>query len=240
MNLSRSLLVVVFISTFSQVYAQDCKSKVTINTDTPFSRIYLDNKLIGKDKAVIELATGRYHLLVMEESDRWDAKAFDDTLEIIRCSDTTLTFNFISEVYLDTGPQDAYVYQDSELVGHTPLFLPMSPGEIVLKKPGYEDKVLNEKDLTPNKKIALNFEGEIKGKNFFEKNIFKILVGGIITLGGVSAYFKLKADNNFDEYQTSGDRYYLDKTHKYDLISGITFGAVQVGFGFLIYYFLSD
>ena len=178
--------------------------------------------------------------MVMEESDRWNAESHEDTLEITRCSDTTLIFNFRSEVYLNTDPQDAYVYQDSELIGHTPLFIPLNSEEVILKKPGFEDKIVKIRDLHADEKIPLNFRGEIKGKNFFEKNIFKILVGGIVALGGVSAYFKLKADNNFDEYQSSGDKYYLDQTHKYDLISGIAFGAVQVGFGFLIYYFLSD
>ena len=129
---------------------------------------------------------------------------------------------------------------DSSLIGHTPLFLPVNHGSIILRKPGFEEKTVDVDRLRDNVKVKLNFTGERRGENFFGKNIFKILVGGIIALGGVSAYFKLKADDNFDEYQFSGNQYYLDQTHKYDLISGIAFGAVQVGFGFLIYYFLSD
>ena len=239
MNLNKILaMIIVFVS--SNIYAQECRAKVTINTDLPSSKIYLNDTLTAQGNALIELGEGKYHLVVMEDSDRWDAKSFDDTLNVINCNDTTLNFSFTHRVYLNTQPQDVYVYQDSELIGHTPLFIPVSSQEIILKKPGFNDKVLDIQDIKSGKKISLEFTGKIKGKSFFERNIFKILVGGIVALGGVTAYYKLKADDNFDNYQSSGNKYYLDQTHKYDLISGITFGAVQVGFGLLIYYFLSD
>jgi hypothetical protein len=239
MNLN-NILIIFFLFASSNLFAQECKAKVNINTDLPSSRICINDTFIAKGNALIQLGNGKYYLVVMENSGRWDAKSLSGTLIINNCKDTTLSFSFNSRVYLNTEPQDAYVYRDSELVGHTPLFIPVGSEEIVLKKPGYEEKLLNIYDIKSDQKIMLNFTGETKGENFFKKNIFKILVGGIVALGGVTAYFKLKADNNFDKYQSSGDKYYLDQTHKYDLVSGITFGAVQVGFGFLIYYFLSD
>ncbi len=240
MNLNRKILLILFLIPLAQIYGQDCKAGIRIKTDNPSAKIYIDNNPAGSGSADIELRTGIYHLVVLEEADRWDSQSFEDTLRITTCNDTVLTYNFKSEVYLNTDPQDAYVYKDSSLIGHTPLFLPVSSGSILLKKPGFEEKIVNLKDLSSTQKVKLNFTGERRGESFFEKNIFKILVGGIVALGGVSAYYKLKADDNFDQYQFTGNQSYLDKTHKYDLISGITFGAVQVGFGFLIYYFLSD
>ena len=44
----------------------------------------------------------------------------------------------------------------------------------------------------------------------------------------------------FDEYQIVGDPALLDQTDKYDLISGITFTALQINFGLIIYLFLTD
>jgi hypothetical protein len=38
----------------------------------------------------------------------------------------------------------------------------------------------------------------------------------------------------------TGNDDYLRQTRRYDLISGITFGAVQVNFGLLLYYFLKE
>ena len=118
---------------------------------------------------------GEYHIVVVEESDRWNARTYSDTLFIENCNDTTLAYTFKSEVYLNTEPQDVYVYQDSELVGHTPLFLTVNSQEIVLKKPGFEDKVVNRNELRSDEKIKLNFTGEPIGKSFFEKNVLKSL-----------------------------------------------------------------
>ncbi len=240
MNLNKLILLILILFAALDVYAQDCKAGLHIDTDIPTAKIYIDTNLAGSGSADIELAKGVYQVAVTEEADRWDSQQFIDTLRITDCNDTILTYNFKSEVYLDTEPQDVFVYQDSALIGHTPLFLPVNTGSILLKKPGFEGKVVSVKDLNSTEKVKLNFTGEKRGESFFKKNIFKILVGGIVALGGVSAYFKLKADDNFDQYQFTGNQNYLDKTHKYDLISGIAFGAVQVGFGFLIYYFLSD
>ncbi len=240
MNLNRLILFSLLISSLLNVYAQDCKAGIRIKTDSPSAKIYINDSLAGNGNAQLELTKGSYHLVVMEEADRWNSQSFEDTLRIINCNDTVLTYNFRSEVYLDTEPQDVYVYQDSALIGHTPLFLPINTGIVLLRKPGFAEKIVTIKDLSANEKVKLNFTGKKRGESFFEQNIFKILVGGIVALGGISAYYKLRADDNFDQYQFTGNRYYLDQTHKYDLISGITFGAVQVGFGFLIYYFLSD
>jgi len=240
MNLNKKIFFIILAFLAFNLYAQDCKAKLHIITDLPASKIYIDTSLIGRGSAEVDLAKGKYYIIVLEEADRWNARSIKDSIHIDECKDTTLSFNLKSEVYLNTVPQDVYVYQDSELVGHTPLFIQTDLGELVLKKPGYEAKVVNTHNISLNKKINLNFIGNSKTENFFEKNTFKILVGGIVALGGVSAFFKLKADNNFDQYQTTGDQYYLEQTHKFDLISGITFGALQVGFGFLIYYFLSD
>lgn len=239
MNLNSLILIfLVFVS--SNLLAQDCEANVSIKTDMPASRIYINDTLISRGNALIRLSVGKYYLVIMGDSNRWNANSIKDTLNIGNCNDTTFSFGLNSGVYLSTDPQDAYVYQDRQLIGHTPLFIPVSSGSIILRKPGFDDKAVEIQHINPDEKIKLDFTGKIKGESFFEKNIFKILVGGIVTLGGVTAYYKLRADDNFEKYQNTGDKYYLDQTHKYDLISGITFGAVQVGFGLLVYYFLSD
>lgn len=77
-------------------------------------------------------------------------------------------------------------------------------------------------------------------EQFYESTLFQVLLGGIVVLGGVSAYFKLKADDYYDDYRRTGDESLLDKTDAYDTISGISFGLLQVNFGFLIYKFLVE
>ena len=86
----------------------------------------------------------------------------------------------------------------------------------------------------------MKFNDESREESFFEKDIFKVLTAGIVVLGGATAYFKIKADNKFEEFEFSGNGKLLDETRKYDLISGITFTALQINFGLLLYYFLIE
>ena len=62
----------------------------------------------------------------------------------------------------------------------------------------------------------------------------------MVALGATTAFFKLKADNRYDEYRQSGDPSLLDQTNRLDLVSGITFVALQINFGLIIYFFLVD
>jgi hypothetical protein len=107
-------------------------------------------------------------------------------------------------------------------------------------KNGFDDLYLSFNDIIPGQIYSMNFNGENLEKSFIEKNIFKILTAGIIVLGGTTAYFKLKADDKYEEYVFSGDPELLNDTRKYDLISGITFVALQITFGLLLYFFLTD
>jgi hypothetical protein len=146
----------------------------------------------------------------------------------------------VKEVLLNSSPQDAYVFYKDSLIGNTPLFVQSIFKNVTLRKNGYDDINILFSDITPGKIFSMNYNGQEKEKSFFEKDIFKILTAGIVVLGATTAYFKLKADNKFEEYEFSGNSRLLDETRKYDLISGITFTALQINFGFLLYYFLIE
>jgi hypothetical protein len=146
----------------------------------------------------------------------------------------------VREVLLNSFPQDVYVFFKDSLVGNTPLFVHSSYGTLTLKKPGYDDLVISFNEIIPGKIPSMHYTGEEKERSFFERDIFKILTAGILVLGGTSAYFKLKADDKFEQYEFSGDGKLLDETRKYDLISGISFTALQINFGLLLYFFLVE
>ncbi len=75
---------------------------------------------------------------------------------------------------------------------------------------------------------------------FHESSLFKILTGCSIVLGSISAYYKINADKKYDEYILTKDHTLLIKVNKFDLISGISLGLLQINFGYLIYRFLTD
>jgi len=243
MNFYKKIFVFIILSISSSniLYAQDCKAKVTIKTDEDSSLIFINNNFAGKGTIKTELGKGNYSITAMEPSILWDAKKVSDSLNITNCNKPKfLSLKFNTEFYLRTDPQDAYVYSKDSLIGFTPLFVPEYFKSLELKKPGYEDVALSANTMSSDKIVKLNYNGIPNGKNFFEGNLFKILLGGIIVLGSTTAYFKLKADNWFSQYQATGNGSDLSQTRKYDLISGITMGALEINFGVLLYYFLSD
>ncbi len=233
------LSMMILLPEFS--FSQDCKSKVTIKTNENSALIFINNNFAGRGNVVTALGKGDYLISAKEPSSLWDAKEITDSLKIIDCGETKIvTLNFNKGLFLQTDPQDASVYSKDSLVGFTPLFVPTYSAGLELKKPGYENETLNSNNLSSGKIIKLNYIGLPNSKSFFKSDLFKILLGGIITLGSATAYFKLKADDKFSLYQDTGNGDYLTQTRKYDVISGITMGALEINFGVLLYYFLND
>lgn len=239
--IKNTFFIILFISlAVSFTAAQDCKSKISILTNYPKSVIFLGEKQIGTGSTVIELEKGKYPITVRENNLSWNSQIFKDTIIISDCStDKEVHYNFRKEVYLNTSPVNAGVFQNDSLIGYTPLFLSSINGDIEIKKENYKTEKVN---LNGNKYSVIDLEyiGPKHVSSFYKTNLFKILLGSAVTLGGTAAYFKLKADDEFDKYNQTKDQAYLDRTDRYDLISGIAFGALQVNFGMLIYYFLTD
>ena len=77
-------------------------------------------------------------------------------------------------------------------------------------------------------------------ENFFTSSTFKILIGTAAVLGGVAAYFKIKADKKYEDCLMTKNRSTLDEVDRFDLYSGVAFGLLQINFGYLIYKFLTD
>lgn len=223
------------------VNAQDCKASLLIKSDIENVLIFINDSLrSSSNNYETEIEKGYHVVSIIENTKRWNAKTFTDTMVIDDCSDLVLNHTFRSEILLDTDPQDVYVFENDSLIGFTPLYLSDDFGDLHLQKPGYLSRNINRDDLLHSSKLNLEFIGEEKGTSFFEKPLFKILVGTALALGATTAYFKLEADNKFEEYELTGNPDLLDKTDTYDIISGITFVGLQINFGLIIYLFLTD
>ena len=239
---SKIFLPVIFGILFPAfLNAQNCKASINISTDLDSALIYINKNFAGKGSVKTELEKGIYIITANEPAYIWNAKSITDTLKVYDCSESkNLIMNFNNSYYLQTDPQDASVYLRDSLIGYTPLFVSGYFNMVELKKPGFEDKSLAVNSLPSKSIVKMNYIGIPNGKSFFQRGIFKILVGSIVVLGGVTAYFKLKADDRFSQYQATGESGLLKQTKRYDMISGITMGALEINFGVLMYYFLKD
>ena len=231
-------LLILFITEY---YPQDCTATIIVEADIEGVEVFINNVSVGVGSPLsVELEKGLYVVTVNENSDRWDARSFTDTLHIIDCNEIKLNYNFRSEVLLDTEPQNVYVFNKDSLIGFTPLLIPVDLEKLHLQKPGYLGKEVYHDEIYSLQKIKLDFIGEENKESFFKGTLFKILVGSAILLGASTAYFKLEADKKFDEYLITGDEELLNQTNRLDVISGITFVAMQINFAFIMYLFLTD
>ena len=240
--LNKIYFTFLFLFLFTpEYYSQDCVAELIIESDIEGVEIFINNISVGVGSPFnIKLKNGNYVITVNENSDRWDARSFTDTLHITDCNEIKLNYNFRFEALLDTEPQNVSVFNKDSLIGFTPLFIPADLEKVYLQKPGYLDKEVLPDEIYSFHKITLDYIGEEKKESFFEGTLFKVLVGSAVLLGASTAYFKLEADKKFDEYIISGDRKLLDQTNRFDVISGVTFVAMQINFGFIIYLFLTD
>lgn len=221
--------------------AQECDTKLLVESDFSETQYFLNDSIVGYGKKMeIDVNPGIHILLVLENSDRWNAKSYTDTIIIVKCEKLKLFYQIRSTILLNTEPPDAEVIINNSVEGRTPLILNNNYENLLIRKKGYSEKKIKLSGLRAGDIIHLDYIGVDNDKSFFQKDIFKILMGSIIVLGGTSAYFKIRADDKFEEYQVTGEGELLDKTRKYDLISGIIFGALQINFGILIYHFLVE
>lgn len=234
------LISIILVLSSAFTFPQECKTGIKIFTDISNVRIFINDSLEYIHQSDIELEKGYYKISVLEDSDRWDTKSFHQSFQLDSCRIKEFKINFKDEVLIDSHPQDAKVFSGDSLLGYTPLFLSQKFDKLVLSKDGFAEKEILVDQQKKQMQVSLDFIGELKKESFFDKSISKILFGSMIVLGVTTAYYKIKADNNYEEYLRTGDIKFKNRTDQYDLISGITLGAAQINFGYLIYKIFTD
>ena len=87
---------------------------------------------------------------------------------------------------------------------------------------------------------TVNYKPVPHTESFTNSTLFKVMVGTVTVLGATAAYFKLKADNRYDDYLLTKDKSTLDEVDRLDVYSGVAFGLLQINFGYLVYRFITD
>jgi hypothetical protein len=162
-------------------------------------------------------------------TDNADARIYIDTLFIAKGK---------AEINLTQGNQFLFIKDSSLRWGKKNIY-------DTLKIPecdkyyhfNYDMKQTGYSSVQPN---IYEYMNKNKTENFFSSSTFKILIGSAAVLGGIAAYFKIKADRKYDDYLQTKNRSTLNEVDRLDLYSGIAFGLLQINFGYLIYKFLTE
>jgi hypothetical protein len=234
-----NFIFILFLLVTVTTPGQDCETTIFLSADIENVEYYLNNDFLGSSKELISKTdTGLFIITAKESGNLWNPVYFSDTIHIKECGEYKFTYNFSSVKFLRTLPPDAYVYRNDSLIGSTPLLIDREEGSFKISKEGYQELEIPYREIQNT--IVLERGKTPPGTRFYQKPLFKYLIGSLLVFGGVTAYYKLKADDKFEEYEVSGNEQLLKETRRYDLISGISFGALQVNLGFLLYYFMTE
>lgn len=235
-----SIKIVFFLFGTLNLFAQDCKAKLIINTD--FSPIiFVDDSLISNSQySEFELSAGYHKIIVSENENYYNKEVIKDYIILNNCDIVEKKYSLEKETFMDSNPQDAAVFYNDSLIGFTPILLNKSIKNLTLKKENYLDFQLDIDNYQNKIIINLIRLNEVNSQRFFSSTLFKLLTGAALTLSAVSVYYKLKADDKFDEYKKSKNQQLLDETNKYDTISDITFIGLQINLGYIIYRLLTE
>lgn len=236
--LYKIIFALVYLNT---LFAQDCKSILEIETNRDSSLIFINNQLIGYGKIRQEVSLDKYFITIKENIYKWNEHEINDSINIKLCDkEYLISYNLFDKIFVDTKPQDASIYIYDSLMARTPNFVNVNEFQnVLLKKNGFS-KSLPSKELSAYNTISLELPNPEKNEIFSESDLFKVFVGTATIFGALSAYFKIKSDNRYDEYQKSRDPSTLSEVKRLDLYSGIAFGLLQLNFGYLIYKFLIE
>ena len=239
--LNKVILCLVVILASISLFAQGNKSNIIIQTNVDFAGLFFDNEFIGTgNNFQVQKENGVYIVTLVENLNDWNAEVIIDTIIVENNQEIIKTIKFKNEEVVNTNPEDVGVFESDSLVGFTPLLIEAGFKDLKLEKPNYTSEYVTSNQISEGKIPQLDYIGQPPSQQFYGSTLFSILLGTAVALGATTAYLKLEADNTFEEYKITGDENLIEKVNHYDSISAVTFVAMELNVGFLIYFFLSN
>ena len=139
------------ISEITSILLGTTWSRITVNTDTRSSDIYLNEKYIGTGAAVNILTAPGEHTVTIRGTGQ-EEKTISVFLDEKKTTviDLNVTLREEKLTVINTIPQEANIYLDSLWMGVTPLLLNGFSGEIIIRKDGFRETRLLLDDISQN------------------------------------------------------------------------------------------
>ncbi|MGK9369567.1 hypothetical protein ACSSWA_11755 [Melioribacter sp. Ez-97] len=229
---------IILLAIAVTIKAQQELYEVKIIAEYSGAAIYVDDRPVGRGSVLIKLSGGKHVVSILESPIIWNGIMISDTIAVDDNSAHTFKYKLPAAAFIDSNPQDASVRINDKLTGYTPIRIYCFEDDVIaVSRKGSERRFYGIKD-----RAFVNFDltpARLK-KAFPETTEFKLLITSSVLLGGIAAYFKLKADNLYDDYVSTGDNALYEKVNRYDIYSGVAFGLLQINFGYLFYKLLTE
>ena len=237
----KKILLLCLILAFCIVYAQENSTKLIIETNRDDAGLFFDDKFIGTgNQFSLDVESGLHTIYISENIRDWDAEIIMDTIDVEHANQLKLDYTFKEKILINTVPQDVSVYEKDSLIGFTPASIESGFTELQLKKVDYQNVNVSFSEVSRGEKPELMYNGEPPKTPFYGSTLFTVLVGTAIALGAATAYYKLEADDLYDEYLITGDQGLLDNIDHYDGQSAGTLIGMELCVGAIIYFFLTE
>ncbi len=235
----KKMIIILFLCIAGLLKAQQEKTTLIIKAEPAGSAIIVNGKLEGRGKVEIGLIPGIYTIFIKESLFKWTGGEVSDTIVISGNEKKIEKYYRINPSnYITSIPADAKVTLNDSFLGYTPLFVESAQGRYSLIKDNYLPKeiILN----SGVNEVSLGEPVNGKQSSFTKSPWFKVLLGTAAVLGAAAAYYKIKADKSYDTYLNNMSPSTLDEVNRYDTVSGIALGALQINFGLLLYLLLTE
>ena len=252
------LLVLGFANAaFSEDAASDStklrgNSTLTIQTTPESVWVILDGKKVGTAPLEIDSISAGPHTLKLQHRDvtSWFADPLEDTVVIREGEHRILRYALHTKYFLTTTPFGADVVLGDSVIGETPFIAAtgLARRELVLKKPGYEPMIVTlSSQPIISTSLTRVWQKEERPSYFVESsetgsNTTGLYISGAATVlsGVAAAYFKVKADDRYQQYASTGNAHFLSQTHRLDTAAGISIALTQISLGLFTYLILSQ
>jgi len=249
-----TLLFIFFL--LSTAFAQT--GRISVESTPKGAVVYVDSVLAGTTPLERhEVSVGKHELkVVYPNATSWLNVSKHEIIDVAADADARYTFELGSLLALNTKPAGATVMLRDRELGATPLYY-RSPdlisGTLVLKKEGYEQSTISVTPETPFpplialKPLAQNIDEKLPDvlpadyENGSSPRWATYAAATSMILSGVlSAYWKDRANSDFDKYVETRDPALLASTQRLDHRSGIAITISHASFAALAYLLLSE
>jgi len=238
------------------VAVPDTSSSVTFVTDIDSARVVVDGSLVGFTPVKVDTLPPGLHEVRIHHPDmeNWLTESIMDSIDIAVGKEHVLRYAFVPRYLIRSTPDGAEILFGDSLAGMTPSVIrisnPLEEQPIRLRKEGYEPATISLARVARGVivvDLSRSWHSEEQRESIFRenktdgKNLRLYIAGAATVLSGVaSAYFKVQADNRYDDYLRSGNPALRSETSRLDTASGVALAITQLGLGLFTYFLFSE
>ena len=227
-------------------------ARITIRSNIPGVTVFSDSAYLGTTPIdSVQLKAGTHILKFLHpETRNWLHPAIIETVLLAPLEHLYRTIEFPVLYYITSDPYGATVRSGDSLLGQTPLIVSSQSAKnvITIAKDGFEDiSIPLNTDQQSVHVMLVRLNGTMldqrsqylsSEQSNSSLNIY-VTTGTTVITGLAAAYFKIKADSYYSDYQRTNDPSLLNKVRTYDTIAGISLSVSEISLFVLSYLLLS-